>query len=99
MTTPKERTDPTDRSIPSPPEITTNVCPNATIPRKTDIRSMSMICEKLKKPGKMISPKIKSRKTAAILTKDWLNTIFFKDVLDRIATRLFTETDSPVISG
>ena len=65
ITTPRERTEPTDRSIPSPPAITTRLWPRATMPRNTDRRRTLMMWPKLRKPGEMTSPKMNSATTAA----------------------------------
>jgi len=83
ITTPKERRDPTDRSM--PPEITTKDWPNATIPRKTDSLKTLIRCVKLIKPGKIISPKANNKKTATMATNSLLERTFFKKILDKIS--------------
>jgi hypothetical protein len=65
MQTLRESTEPTERSIPSPPAITTRDCPRATIPRNTERRSTLMRWLTLRKPGEMTSPRMKSAMIAA----------------------------------
>ena len=77
MHTARESTEPTERSIPSPPAITTSACPRATIPRNTERRRTLMRWLKLRKPGAMISPKTNRAMTASTAIASWFEASVF----------------------